>query len=343
MQPNSFVTTTTNQYLTPSWVDIVLRDNLFFAELMKRTGTFKGSQVLQPLKYQKGIASVAFSGFDVLPISQIPVSVNMVFYPTFVATNIALAGSDLSVNKTQEKTLDLMEMMMKDRAQDAADDIGNMLQGDGTGFGGKEPMGLAGIVDDGTTLANYGGLSRATYSGLKAYLTTATNGVISLLQIRQAWNQVSDGMVRPDFSITDYGTWGYIENLLNSFQRVNYNQGDTSGRMEMGAGYEYLFWNGIKIYRDKKITTGDFYLLNMNYLRWDALKWWEGEAISLKSVDIEGNVYEDNRYNPKGAFVWTDWIKSYNSATVNGFIILGGQTVCVAPLRNALISGITGS
>lgn len=49
MQPNSFVTSTTNQYLTPSWVDIVLRDNFFFGELLKNARTFKGSQVLQPL------------------------------------------------------------------------------------------------------------------------------------------------------------------------------------------------------------------------------------------------------------------------------------------------------
>lgn len=302
----------------------------------------KGHESNRIVKYQKGVASVAFSGFDVLPISQVPVSVNMVFYPSFVATNIALAGSDLSVNKTQEKVLDLMKVMMEDRAQDAADDIGNMLQGDGTTFGGKAPMGLKGIVDDGTDLANYGGLSRATYSGLNAYLTTATNGIITLLQIRQAWNQIADGPVRPDVCITDYNTWGYIENLLNSFQRNNYNQGDQTS-MRAGAGYTALRWDGIEIYRDKKITSGDLYLLNMKYLHWDSLKWWEGEAISPKARDIEGNVYEDSQYSPKGAFVWTDWIKAYNAATVNGYIILGGQAVCVAPLRNALISGITGS
>lgn len=38
--------------------------------------------MLHPIKYQKGIASVAFNGFDQLPTSQQPVSVNMTFYPT---------------------------------------------------------------------------------------------------------------------------------------------------------------------------------------------------------------------------------------------------------------------
>ena len=79
---------------------------------------------------------------------------------------------------------------MESRAQDAADDIGNFFQADGTAFGGKAPMGLAGIVDDGTTLATYGGLSRATYTGLNATLTSSTT--ISLLKTRQLWHQMSD-------------------------------------------------------------------------------------------------------------------------------------------------------
>jgi hypothetical protein len=59
-----------------------------------------------------------------------------------MATNVALAGSDLSINNTDEKTMDLMATIMESRKQDAADDVGNFLQGDGTGFGGKAPNGL---------------------------------------------------------------------------------------------------------------------------------------------------------------------------------------------------------
>ncbi|MES2007156.1 MAG: hypothetical protein V4436_03535, partial [Patescibacteria group bacterium] len=71
-----------------------------------------------------------------LPITQQPVSVNMTFYPTFVATNVALAGSDLSVNEAEGngtlQTLRLMQQIMKSRSQDASDDVGNFLQGDGS-------------------------------------------------------------------------------------------------------------------------------------------------------------------------------------------------------------------
>jgi len=39
-----------------------------------------------PIKYQKGVTSVAFNGFDQLPTSQIPVSVSMTFYPKLIVS-----------------------------------------------------------------------------------------------------------------------------------------------------------------------------------------------------------------------------------------------------------------
>lgn len=334
------ITTTTNQYLAPYWVDQVLRDNMFFGEILGKTERWNGSQMLFPMKYQKGVATVAFNGFDQLPTSQQPVSVNMTFYPTFTATNVALAGSDMSVNKTPLQTIKLMTVMMKSRAQDAADDIGTFFQGAGQAFGGKAPMGLTGIVDDGTTLSSYGGLSRATYSGLNATVT-ASSGTISLLKIRQLANNISDGRVAPTFAYTDYTTWSYVEQLLQPFQMNTYT---SFTNMDAGTGYaaKGLIWDGLTIYKDKKCTTGYFYLLNMDYLKFYGLNWWEGEAVSLESKDIKGNIYEYNPANATKAFTWTGWIKAYNQGAVNGFMIMGGQLICTDPFRNGVLTGITG-
>ena len=141
---------------------------------MEKTQKWNGSQELIPLKYQKGLGSVAFNGYDLLPVSQQPVSVNMTFYASFIATNVSLAGTDLSINDTDMQTINLMEQTMKSRAQDGSDDVGNFLQGDGTSFGGKAPNGLANTVDNGTVASTYGGLTRATYNALNSYETAAT-------------------------------------------------------------------------------------------------------------------------------------------------------------------------
>lgn len=338
MPPNVNITTTTNQYLAPAWVDQVLRDNFFFGKILEKTERWDGSQMLFPIKYQKGVASVAFNGFDLLPITQQPVSVNMTFYPTFVATNVALAGSDLSVNNTKSKTLNLMATMMESRSQDQADDIGNFFQQDGSAFGGKAPMGLAGIVDDGTNLSTYGGLSRSTYSGLNATVT-ASGGTISLLKVRQLWNSISDGPVAPDVVLTDYTTWAYFEQLLTPFQRNNYTDQKS---MQSGAAYRAMFWDGMEVFRDKKVTTGYFYMLNTDYLKFYGLNWWEGSKVSPKAKNIEGNVYEDPFYAPGNAFTWTGWIRAYNQGAINGFMIMGGQLLCTDPFRNGVLTGVTG-
>lgn len=81
--PTVNVLTTINQYLSSAWVDQVLRSNFFFGEVLANTEQWKGSQMLFQIKYQKGTATVAFNGFDVLPTNQQPVATNMTFYPTF--------------------------------------------------------------------------------------------------------------------------------------------------------------------------------------------------------------------------------------------------------------------
>jgi hypothetical protein len=309
---------------------------------MSKTKKWDGAQMLFSIKFQKGVSSVAFNGFDLLPITQQPVSVNMTFYPSFVATNVALAGSDLSINQTPLQTLNLMKVTMESRAQDAADDIGNFLQGDGTSFGGKAPNGLANTVDNGTVASTYGGLTRASYAGLNSTVTAATANKISLVQVRTLWNSISDGSVIPDFIITDYTTWGYFEQLQTPFQRNNQDFRPAERTVAQTSGYSEQRWDGMIISRDKKVPTGNFYMLNLKFLEWYGLKWWEGERISPKAKDIEGNVYEDKLYAPGDAFTWTGMIKAYNQGTVNGFMILGGQLICLAPFRQGVLTGITG-
>lgn len=342
MPPNVTLQATTNQYLAPFWIDQILRDNYFFGKILGNTKKWDGSQMLFPIKYQKGVASVAFNGFDLLPVTQQPVTVNMTFYPTFVATNVAIAGSDMSVNNTPMQTIKLAKVIMESRTQDAADDIGTYLQGTGSANGGKAPMGLTGIVDDGTNLSSYGGLSRATYTGLNATVT-ASGGTISLLKVRTLWNSISDGPVRPDFIITDYTTWGYFEALQTPFQRNTSDfRGSGAKQTASTSGYDAQVWDGMIIERDKKITTGYFYMLNLNFLKWYALKWYQGDAVSPKAKNIEGNVYESKIYSPGNAFTWTGFIQAYNQGTVNGFMILGGQLICIDPFRNGVLTGITG-
>ena len=187
----------------------------------------------------------------------------------------------------------------------------------------------------------YGGLTRASYPGLSATVT-ASGGTISLSKVRTLWNGISDGPVIPDFIVTDYTTWGYFEQLQTPFQRNNQDFRPAERVTAQTSGYSEQRWDGMIISRDKKIASGYFYMLNLKYLEWYGLKWWEGERVSPKAKDIEGNVYEDKFYAPGDTFTWTGMIKAYNQGAVNGFMIVGGQLICLAPFRQAVLTGITG-
>ena len=51
MPPTLSIQTTTNQYLAPRWTDQVLRDNLFYAKIMRSPERWRGAQELHPKLY----------------------------------------------------------------------------------------------------------------------------------------------------------------------------------------------------------------------------------------------------------------------------------------------------
>lgn len=141
--------------------------------------------------------------------------------------------------------------------------------------------------------------------------------------------------------LTTYDVWACFEQLLQPFQRNNYSDFAPSKANGSMAGYRAMVWDGMEVYRDKKVASGYFYMLNTDFLKFYGLKWWEGEAVSPRGSMIEGNVYEDRLYTPS-AFTWTGWIRAYNQGAINGFMVLGGQLICTDPFRNGVLTGVTG-
>lgn len=342
MSYSNLVDTVTNQYLVPAVVDTVLRDNMFFGEVLAKTEKFRSPTMLFPIKYQTGVPGVAFSGFDVLPITAQNTRVNMVYNPTFFAVNVALAGTDLSVNDTEMQVLDLAEIEMKSRAQDMADAVGNLFYLDGTSYGGKAFLGLGALVDDGSSVATIGGLSRATYPTLQGTVT-ASGGTLSLLKMTQLSNSISDGIVQPDMVLTSYAIYALYEQLVLPFQRIITEVSGVREKMYGAAAYRALSWDGLQVMRDRKVDTnapGTLFMLNLNFLKFYGLKYWKGTPVSLKSKYIKGNIYTEGR-DAGQSFTWTGWINGFNMAAVNSFIIMGGNLLTDDPRRQGKLTGIT--
>jgi hypothetical protein len=269
----------------------------------------------------------------------------MEYTPSFYQITVSLPGDELSVADTEEKVLDLMKLTIQSDTEDMADDLGTLIYADGTGNGSKDPLGLAAIVDDGSSVSTIGGLSRSTYTTL-ASTVTASSGTLTLAKMDTLWNAVASGAQKPTTIFTTEAIFAFFGQLLRPSERRTV----TVTPIKSGAGYAGggeggmtgLEFNGKALVGDEKCTTGALIYLNENFVDWYALPFKLGEktyeAVQYKS-QIKGNDYDA----PVGlGFSWSDWIVPANAGSVVGHIYLGGQLITTNPKRHGKLTGITG-
>lgn len=339
MSFNNKVDTVTEDFLVPKVVDTALRENTFAVDVLSKAKMFKGSTHEFPIKYQKGTSGTSFIKYDTLPTSETETRVKLTANPRFYAKNVALAVTDIAANATDNQVLDLVEVEMSSAAQDMADELGTLFYGDGTGNSSKDFHGLEAIVDDGTNVATYFGLARATYTTLNATVT-ASSGTLSLAKMSTLYNAITDGSVAPDTIYTTPTVFSLYESLLTPMQRLNTNVGSKAG-LRGGTGYTTLDYKGMPVKKDRKATSGVLYMVNLDYINFYAapLNKVEGmKAVKIASKDIEGNTYSSV---PGLGFQWSGFAKAQNALAWNGFIILGGDLISQNPLRNGKLTGIT--
>jgi len=334
------VDTVTLDFLVPRVVDTVLRGNTFTTSMLAKTKKFRSSTMDFPIKYQKGISGTSFAGFDTLPTSASDTRVLMIYNPRFYANNVALPLTEIAANATVQKVMDLATVEMRSRAQDCADDIGTLLYGTGTGNSNKDFLGLAALVDDGTTVSTIGGLSRTTYPTL-AGTVTASGGTLSLAKMRTLFNAIADATVVPTSSYTTYAVSALYESLLQPQERIMKDV-NVASNFKGYTGFKSLEFAGLPVLPDRKCTSGYLYFLNEEYLDFyglpTAIPQFGGEPAPVASKLFAGNSY--NEIDSLG-FSWSGWIKSTNQAAFNSFIILGGNLITDNPRRHGVLTGIT--
>lgn len=329
------VLTTTRDAFVPKVVDSILGSNVFATKMLEKAKKWNGEKMTFPVKVSKNESGSSFSGYDLLSTTAADTRIKLQFDPKFYSIPVSLPLDEVSVNGTDEKVLDLIATEMQSSAQDAADDIGSLFFGNGTGNGSKDFLGLAAIVDDGSSVATYGGQSRTTYTTLKATVT-ASSGTISLAKMRTLKNAVGSGAQQPTIGVTTEAVKALYETLLQPMQRIT--RTTSNDKSSVGTGFPALDFDGMPIVADEKCTSGALYFLNENFLNWYGLPMKMTEPINYKSVNIEGNDYS----SLKGlGFSWSGWVKPANQAAIVGHIYLGGQLISENPKRQGVLTGIT--
>lgn len=332
--------TTTRFKLMPKVVDTILNSNVFATRVIGKAKKWSGSSMKFPVKYQTNNTFTSFDGFDSFSTAAVDTRVNMEFTPSFAQISVSVPMTELSINSasSEEGVLDLMALELKSAAQDMADQVGSLFYLDGTGNSSKDFLGLAALVDDGTSVATIGGLSRSTYTTLQSTVTSSS-GTLSLAKMATLWNAITSGGVKPTVGITTETVFSLYEQLLQPQERIVKDVGLIKGGLKSGTGYTGLDYKGMPILMDEKCTSGVLFFLNEDFLDFYALPMKGSEPVKYKSVDIEGNDYSDVLGL---GFSWTDWIKPVNQAALVSHIFLGGQLITQNPKRHGKLTGITG-
>lgn len=330
------VQTTVQQKYLPFVVDTVLNSNVLFQRVVRASKKWSGRTLRAPIKVSKNSTGTSFRGFDTFSTAATDNRQFLEFTPSFYQITCALPGDELSVADTEDKVLDLMKLTIQSDTEDMADDLGTIFYADGTGNSSKDPLGLAALVDDGTSVATIGGLSRSTYTTLQSTVT-ASSGTLSLAKVDTLWAACTSGAQRPTAIYTTETGFNLYGQLLRPQERITKSTSKMKG-MTGGTGFDALEYNAKPILMDEKCTSGAFIMLNEDFVDFYALPFFGTKAVAYKS-QIEGNDYEA----PIGlGFSWSDWIIPANAGAVVGHIYFGGQFITNNPKRHGKLTGITG-
>jgi hypothetical protein len=331
------VTTTTQDKILPKVVDTILGSNVLGARMLKKAKKWSGDKLKFPIKVSKNSTGSSFAGFDTFSTSATDNRVLLEFSPKFRKITVSLPLDELSANATEDKIIDLAKIEMASAAHDMADDIGTDFYADGTGNSSKNFLGFGAIIDDGSNVANYGGLSRGTYSTIQS-TNTASGGTITLAKMATLYNAVSSGSTHANAGYTTETVFSLYEQLLTPQERYAVARTDAKSGLIGGTGYLELHYKGFPIMADEKATSQHLFFVNEDFLNFYALPVALTEPVKVRSADIEGNDYSE----VEGlGFSWSGWIKPTNQAAVVSHIYLGGEFISENPKRHGKLTGIT--
>lgn len=329
---NRIQTTTLEKYM-PKAVDTVLNSNVFATRMLKKAREWSGRKYRIPVKIEKNTNSGSFSGFDVFTVAASDTRRNMEYdFKSFHQT-VTLPLDEITVNDAADtQVLELVGLEVASSAEDMADSIGTVFYGDGTGNSGKDFLGLGAIVDDGSSVATIGGLSRSTFPTLAS--TVTSSATLSLAAMRTLYYAITSGGQRPTVGISNETVFALYESLLFPQERYATDAKD----LVRGTGALELFFKGFPLLPDEKATAQTLFFLNENYIDWRARTFAQSEAIPYKLSQIEGNDYTSQM---KGlGFSWTGWIRPTNSASLVGHILLGGELMTSNPKRHGKLTNV---
>lgn len=353
------VTSVTNKQYVPIVVDAVLDSNVLAARLLAKTKRWRGERLIIPVVSSKNTNGGSFEDLDSMSTGLESTRKSMAFNVKGYYQSVTISGMQEAVNKTTGQVLDLVKAEMEQAQNTMSDDIGADFYGDGTGNSNKDFDGLGNIVDDGTSVTSYGGLTRASNTYLNATVTT-TIGTLDLDDVRSLIRNASASASRrekPTIGLTNGAVWDIVEKLFATpdpnyqtaalpMVTANTKPGSVvrdENLLKGAQGYDSLYYRGVPIVDDDNAPTQTLQFINEFDTHFYSLRSSSLSDVPRLKTEVVESTANDEKSGVKVAPIqWKDFqMPDAQFGKVGQFIMLG-NVIGHEPRRSSKGTGITG-
>jgi hypothetical protein len=296
----------TNQVLSLTTEHYVkkMEDNVFsskpFLWGLKQAGkinNYHGTTIEVPLMYAKVANRGSYSGTDVFATAAETGIGNASFDWKQYYALVSFTGIELAKNSGQQAVLSLLKARLEQAEMTVAEELDQMLLGDGTGNSNKDWDGLLKFV--GTAAGTVGGIDASTNTWWQSNVNAsavADAGLIAAMRTR--YNIASEGNDHPSNVLTTRAAFEVYEGQIQANQRFLDNK-------MADAGFENLMFKAAPITYDTYVAAGDMYFINLKYIDLAKLNdvWFKvsdflqptNQDVQFKHIKSYGNLVISNR------------------------------------------------
>lgn len=276
---DEFLTTTLKNYRAQMADNIT--NHAVFWKWMRDKKRFRtepgGTSIVEPLLYGENTTIKSYSRYEPLDITPQAGITAAEFSWKQIAGSISIDGFSEFVNQpSKSRVVGLLETKMMQLEISFRERLNNMIiNGDGSGNGGKDLPGLAIILEDGQVWSTFGGIDRS--AAVNAFwrnrwvewgFTTmseanfGTGGAAAgIKKMRRLVNKTTRGNERISILLTDLTTYETYENALAINERFV-----MPVRGALDGGFEMLSFRGIPLMWDEDVPAGVMYGINFDHL-----------------------------------------------------------------------------
>jgi len=354
------VSTYVQETLLPKVVDNVLGSNVLTTRLIANAEQGRSTSVEKAIKWKESGAFTSFAGLDTFTASPLNTKIKLSYEMAGVRVPMAISGMEEVAAKTagDNMSTDMVVAVLEESEMELISGLGNIMYGDGTGNGGKDPNGLGAIIDDGTNVDSIGNQSRATYAVLKAKMTNLSDGILTMNRMSTLYSDVSSGtgMTTPTLTVSNDTAWDLYEQLLapqvqhtysetGYYQVTNNRRGLTRNQGMVGnGGFVAVTFKGMPFCKDEKATASTVFMLNEDHIKWYG---WDAtgtggdyKKISFDQTQFE-STYGETPVSDFTGFAFSGLQSVPNQFGTIGDLIVLGNLTSWNPRRQGKLTNVT--